>query len=204
MKKVNVIFLFIGIIVLLACTEKQTIKYPDSKKVDITDNYFGTEVADPYRWLEDDKSEETAKWVEEQNKVTQDYLSNIGFRSRMNERLTELWDYERYSDPSKKGNYYFYYKNDGLQEQSVLYYQKGLDGETEVFLDPNTFSDDGSVSLADKFFSKDHKYCSYYVSKGGSDWREIYVMEVESKNLLEDHILWAKFTEISWYNDGFY
>lgn len=182
----------------------QEIKYPPAKKVDHVDDYHGTKVADPYRWLEDNNSEETKKWVEEENKITNDYLSQIPFREKIKERLTELWNYERYSAPSKKGEYYIFYKNDGLQEQSVVYIQKGLNGTPEVLLDPNKLSEDGSVSLSGLYFSKDNKYLSYGISRGGSDWQEFFAMDVQSKKLFDDHIKWAKFTGNAWYKDGFY
>jgi len=191
-------------ILIASIITAQTIKYPVTKKIDHTDNYHGTIVADPYRWLEDPNSDETKKWVDEQNKITFEYLEKIPFRDKIKNRLTELWNYERYSAPSKVGDYYVYSKNDGLQEQSVVYIQKGLDGEPEVFIDPNKFSNDGSISLAGLSFSKDHKFASYMISRGGSDWREIFVMDVSSKKLLNDHLKWSKFGGMTWYKDGFY
>ncbi|MBK8944789.1 MAG: S9 family peptidase [Ignavibacteriae bacterium] len=193
------------IIFFIGCEmQKQKLNYPETKKVEVSDNYFGVNVDDPYRWLEDDKSEETAKWVEAQNKVTEKYLSKIPFREKMKNRLTELWNFEKYSAPQKVNDYYIFFKNDGLQEQYVVYIQKGLNVEPEVLIDPNKLSDDGSVSLDDVTFSNDGKYCSYSISRGGSDWREIYVMETESKKLLPDHLMWAKFTNMAWYKDGFF
>ncbi len=182
----------------------QAIKYPETKKVDHKDNYHGTIVADPYRWLEDDNSPETKKWIEDQNRITFDYLEKIPYREKIKDRLTELWNYEKYSAPFKIGDKYIFSKNDGLQEQSVFYIQKGLNGKPELFLDPNKFSSDGSVSLAGLSLSNDYKYASYMISKGGSDWREIFVMEVESKKVLDDNIKWSKFSGTSWYKDGFF
>ena len=194
-----------SIIIVTACSsEKPKVQYPKSASVDTVDNYFGTEVADPYRWLEDDNSEETKAWVKAQNEETDNYLNNIDFRDELKSRLTELWNYERYSAPRKVADYYIFSKNDGLQEHSVVYIQPGLDKEAEVLIDPNKLSDDGSVSLAGLSFSMDGKHVSYSISRGGSDWREIYVMNVESKNLLDDHLMWAKFTGMAWYQDGFY
>ncbi|HET54396.1 MAG TPA: S9 family peptidase [Ignavibacteria bacterium] len=178
--------------------------YPDTKKIDLVEDYHGVQVADPYRWLEDNNSDETAAWVEVQNEFTQNYLTQIPFREDIKNRLTELWNYEKYSAPKKVGDFYIFSKNDGLQEQSVIYIQESLDAEPEVFLDPNLLSDDGSVSLAGLYFSNDNKYAAYAISRGGSDWREIFVMNVDDKSLLEDHINWAKFTSIAWYNDGFF
>jgi prolyl oligopeptidase len=201
-KVITLLLLFVLFFPILI--HSQTLDYPDTKKVDTVDTYFGTEVPDPYRWLEDDNSKETEEWVKAQNELTQSYLSKISFRDDIQKRLTEIWDYEKYSAPSKKGEYYFFSKNEGLQEQSVIYYQKGLDGEPEVFLDPNKFSDDGSVSLKGMYFSKDHQYCGYGISRGGSDWTEFYVMNVDDKNKLDDHIKWVKFSGMSWYKDGFF
>lgn len=189
---------------VLIYSQNSPLNYPDTKKVDTVDNYYGTKVPDPYRWLEDDNSQETAKWVEKQNELTQNYLSQISFRDDIKERLTEIWNYEKYSSPRKKGDYYFFSKNDGLQEQSVIYYQKGLDDEPEVFIDPNKFSDDGSVSLKGLYFSKDYEYCGYGISRGGSDWTEFYTLKIDNKKKLDDHIKWVKFSGMSWYKGGFY
>ncbi len=200
-------FKYMLLLLILSCfslASAQNLQYPSTKKIDHIDNYHGTQIADPYRWLEDNNSEETGQWVEAENKLTESYLSSIPFREKLKNRLTELWNYERYSAPSKIGDNYIFYKNDGLQEQSVVYIQKGLDGTPDVFINPNTFSTDGSISLAGLSFSKDYKYATYLISKGGSDWREIYVMDAETKKLTEDKILWAKFTGASWYKDGFY
>ena len=179
-------------------------EYPDTKKIDQIDNYFGTEVGDPYRWLEDLNSDETREWIKAQNNLTESFLSSIAFRDGLKKNLTDLWDYEKYSSPRKVGEYYLFFKNDGLQEQSVVYIQKGFNAEPEVFIDPNTFSEDGSISLAGIFPSKDHKYCGYGIQKGGSDWVEFFVRDIETGNDLTDHIQWAKFTGMAWYKDGFY
>ncbi len=202
MKKILMIFLMM----LFAFTflNAQKIKYPETKKVDHVDDYHGTKISDPYRWLEDNNSKETAEWVEAQNKVTQDYLAQIPFREAMKKRLTELWNYEKYSAPSKHGSYYTFSKNDGLQEQSVIYIQKGLNGTPEVLLDPNKLSNDGSVSLGGMAYSNDDKFLCYSISRGGSDWREFYVMDVQSKQLTGDVIKWSKFSGSAWYKDGFF
>lgn len=181
------------------------LKYPETKKVTQVDDYFGTKVSDPYRWLEDDKSAETAAWVEAQNKVTQDYLSKIPFREQVRKRLEEMWNYPKYSSPGKEGEYYYFYKNDGLQNQSVLYRQKGLNGTPEVFLDPNTMSKDGTAAVGSPAFSKNKKYAAYLIAQAGSDWQEGYVMDVASKKVLDDKIQWIKFSGLSWKgDDGFY
>ena len=201
----KILFALVFLVMVFGCSEsKIKLKYPQTAKVDIIDNYFGVKVHDPYRWLEDDKSPETAKWVEDENKVTEDYLSKIPFREKIKNRLTELWNFEKYSAPQKVKDFYIFYKNDGLQEQYVVYIQKGLNGQPEVLIDPNKLSDDGSVSLDDLTFSNDGKYCSYSISRGGSDWREIFVMETESKKLLPDHLMWAKFSSLAWFKDGFF
>lgn len=198
-----VIRLFVLILFLTISTNAQ-IQYPTTKKADHVDDYSGTKVSDPYRWLEDNNSKETADWVEAENKVTHDYLSKIPFRDELRKRLTDLWNYEKYSAPSKHGEYYTFSKNDGLQEQSVIYIQKGLSGAPEILLDPNKLSTDGSISLGSLAFSNDDKYLCYGISRGGSDWREFYVMDVQTKKLTSDYIKWSKFSGTSWYKDGFY
>ncbi len=186
------------------CSKKSSITYPKTKKVDQVNDYFGTRVEDPYRWLEDMNSAETAQWIKAQQEVTNQYLSKIGYRERMITHLTELWNYETYSVPEKQGNFYIFKKNDGLLEQDVVYIQKGLQAEPEVLVDPNKFSSDGSVSLRDYDFSRDQKYMGYSISRGGSDWREFFVMEVDTRKELPDHIEWAKFSRLSWYKSGFF
>ena len=210
MKKLTL--LVMGTITLIGCNqqpqqpERYSVKaYPETRMDEtVVDDYFGTKVADPYRWLENDTSAETAKWVKEQNEVTQDYLSHIPFRSAIKDRLTQLVNYERYSMPSKKHGRYIYSKNDGLQNQSVIYMQETLDGEPTVLLDPNKLSDDGTVSLGGISFSNDGKYMAYTIQRSGSDWVEIYVKDMATLELLPDHIEWAKFTGASWYKDGFF
>ena len=172
--------------------------------MDTTDNYFGTKITDPYRWLEDDNSEETKQWVEAENKVTFDYLGKIPFRRQVKDRLTEVWNFEKYSTPFKKGKYYFFYKNDGLQNQSVLYVQDGLTGTPKVLIDPNTLSADGTTSLAGISVREDGKYIACNLAKSGSDWNDIVTMEIESGKTLADTIHWVKFSQASWQGDGFY
>ena len=180
-------------------------KVPVTRKDSTVDNYWGTEVADPYRWLEDDASEETAAWVEAQNKVTNYYLKKIPFRAKLLKRLTEVSNYEKVGIPGhRKNGKWYYYRNDGLQNQSVLYEMDSPDAEPHVFLDPNTLSDDGTVALKGVYFSNDGKYVAYTISRSGSDWEEIFVMDAQTRELLEDHIVWAKFTGASWRGDGFY
>ena len=181
------------------------IVYPVTKKGAVTDNYHGTSLADPYRWLEDDNSEETKTWVTAENKVTFDYLNKIPFREKVKARLSEMWNYPRIGSPSKEGDWYYFSKNDGLQNQSILYRQKGLTGAAEVFLDPNKLSADGTAALGGTIFSKNSKYLAYLVAQSGSDWQEIYVMDVATKKLLTDKIQWVKFSGASWKGDeGFY
>jgi len=200
-------FLMIVCIFITCSCRQKTIKhqhYPQTAKSDIVDDYFGIKVADPYRWMEDDNSPETAAWVKAQNKVTDHYLSQIPFRNQIRERLTDIWNYPRYSTPMKKGDYYYFFKNDGLQNQSVFYRQKSLDDTPEVFLDPNTFSTDGTVALGSCFFSKDNRYMAYTVSSAGSDWTEFYVMDTETGKKLDDHLQWVKFSNAAWKGNGFY
>jgi prolyl oligopeptidase len=183
----------------------QPIAYPTTRKDGTVDQYFGKKIIDNYRWLEDDTSAETGKWVEAQNKVTQDYLGKIACRDSVKDELTKLWNYTKYSSPFKKGDYYYFYKNDGLQNQSVLYRQLGLKGIPEVFLDPNKLSADGTASLGSMSFSANNKYVAYSVSQSGSDWQDIYLMDVASKNVLTDVITYTKFSDASWKGDeGFY
>ncbi len=180
------------------------ITYPETKKVDTITTYFDTEVKDPYRWLEDDMSEETAAWVEAQNKVTFKFLDKIPYREELKNRLEKLWNYEKFSAPFKEGDYTYFYKNDGLQNQYVVYRQKE-DGEPEVFLDPNTFSEDGTTSLSGLTFSKNGNIAAYSISEGGSDWRKVIVMDAVSKEIKGDTIIDVKFSGLSWKgNEGFY
>lgn len=198
-----ILILFTGLL-MVQCKHERPLQYPETRMDNVKDNYFGVEVSDPYRWLEDDNSEETKAWVKAQNDVTFGYLANIPYREKINERLTELWNYERYSTPWKEGDYYFFFKNDGTQNQSVLYIRDGLDGEPRVFLDPNQMSEEGIISLGRLSVSNDGKYMAYSISKGGSDWNEIFVKEIETGKVLDDHIKWVKFSGISWQGDGFY
>ncbi|MBT1702699.1 prolyl oligopeptidase family serine peptidase [Chryseosolibacter indicus] len=180
-------------------------KYPETTKVDTVDNYFGTEVPDPYRWLEDDTSQLTAKWVKGQNEVTFGYLDNIKYRDKVKKRLEDLYNYERLGAPSQEGNYYYFSKNDGLQNHNVIYRKKGIDGTPEVFLDPNTFSKDGTTGLAGLFFTKDGSKAAYLISEGGSDWRKAIIIQASDKKVLEDTLVDIKFSGIAWKgNDGFY
>ena len=180
------------------------VKYPVTQKVDVVDAYFGTEINDPYRWLEDDRSDETAAWVAAQNEVTFGYLDKIPYRNQIKNQLEEIWNYEKIGAPFNEGDYTFYFKNDGLQNQNVLY-KKDKDGNEEVFLDPNDFSEDGSTSLASLAFSKDSKTIAYAISEGGSDWRKVIIMDVESKTILGDTLIDIKFSGLSWKgNEGFY
>jgi prolyl oligopeptidase len=180
------------------------IRYPKTAKVDSANTYFGVEVKEPYRWLENDKAPETEVWVKAQNEVTYGYLSKIPFREGLKRRLTELMDYPKYGSPSKKNGKYYFYKNDGLQNQSVLYRQASLTADPEVLLDPNLLSKDGTVALSSIALSNDGKYLAYSIARAGSDWNEIYVMDLATKQLLGDHIRWVKFSGISWQGDGFY
>jgi prolyl oligopeptidase len=180
------------------------IKYPKTKKIDQTDNYHGTIVSDPYRWLEDDKSAETADWVKAQNDVTNDYLSKIPYRAKLQNRLEEIYNYPKYSAPSKKGEWFYFYKNNGLQNQSVLYRQKGLTAEPELVLDPNALSAEGTTRLMQFSISKNGKYAAYSLSSGGSDWMDVFVMDLDTKKNLNDKLEWVKISGLAWQGDGFY
>ena len=178
--------------------------YPQTQRSGHTDTYHGKQVADPYRWLEDDvrESDDVADWVERQNEVTFGYLKQIPQRDRIESRLTELWNYEKYGTPSKKGDRYFYSKNDGLQNQSVLYTMKSLDDEPQVLIDPNSWSEDGTIALSGMAVSDDAKYLAYGVQDAGSDWKRWRVMEIDSRKVLDDELQWVKFSGASWNKDG--
>ena len=209
----NLIILVLLALTVFACKTEETkkekiaVNYIETKKVDTVDTYFGTEVQDPYRWLEDDRSPETEAWVKNVNEVTFDYLDKIPFREELKERLTKLWNYEKVGAPFKEGDYTYFYKNDGLQNQYVVYrYKTGDDPETAtVFLDPNTFKEDGTISLGGLSFSDDGKTAAYSISEGGSDWRKVLVMNTETREIIEDTLIDVKFSGLSWKaNDGFY
>jgi prolyl oligopeptidase len=180
--------------------------YPAAPPGDVVDNYHGTEVADPYRWLEDESSPETRAWIEAENKVTREFLDRLSGRSRIRGRLEDLWNYEKFAIPSVANGRYFYAKNDGLQNQYVIYVADSLDAEPRVLLDPNAFSPDGTIALAGRWPSPDGKLLAYALSEGGSDWREFHVRNVETGADEPDHLRWAKFCDASWTADskGFY
>jgi prolyl oligopeptidase len=200
MKKVTLLVM----LALSAALGAQGLQYPATKTVDHVDTYHGTAIADPYRWLEDDTSAETAAWVEAQNKVTFAYLDKIPYRAQLTRRLNALYNYAKYSSPSRKGENYFFSKNDGLQNQSVLYIQKGLTGTPEVLIDPNTWSEDGTFRLMGYAASKDGKLLTYGVSRSGSDWQEYRVLDLGTRKLLADKIEWVKVSSIAWRGNGFY
>lgn len=209
-------YLSIGILAvgLTACQQEKVIEskadisvkpYPKTQKIEQKDIFFGTEVEDPYRWLEDDLSQETKNWVKEENEVTEDYLSQIPFREQIRKRLEHLWDYEKVSAPFRSGDYIYFFKNDGLQNQSVLYRKKGDEGKEEVFLDPNKLSSDGTTSLAGLSFSKDGSLVSYQISEGGSDWTKVIILNAEDKSIVGDTLMNVKFSGMAWKgNEGIY
>ncbi len=203
------VYLLLAAMAIGACSkakkdDAEKLTYPETKKIEVTDEYFGTKVSDPYRWLEDDRSPETEAWVKEQNKFTFAYLDKISIRSKIKNRLEELWNYEKLSAPFEENGVKYFYKNDGLQNHSVLYAQKG-DAEPEVFLDPNTFAADGTTSLASLSFSENGKMLAYAISEGGSDWRKVIVMNAENKEIIGDTLVDVKFSGVSWKgNEGFY
>ena len=182
----------------------QTLQYPQAAKDGTVDTYFGTKVSDPYRWLENDTSAQTAAWVAAENKVTNTYLSKIPFRGKLLKRLTEVANYEKVSAPRKHNDKWYFYKNNGLQNQSVCYVMDQLGGEPRVFLDPNTLSTDGTVALKGIYFSHNGRWAAYAVSRSGSDWQEFYVIDLKTGQLTNDHIEWAKFSGAAWQGDGFY
>jgi len=199
--------LILGILacILMSCENNPQMNYPETQKKPVIDVFFDQEVVDNYRWLEDDRSEETADWVEAQNDVTFDYLDKIPFKEQLKERLTGLWNYEKIGTPFKEGKYTYFYKNDGLQNQYVIYRYADKIENAEVFLDPNSFSEDGTTSLAGLSFSKNSSLAAYSISEGGSDWRRVLVMNSETKEIIEDTINDLKFSGIQWKgNEGFY
>lgn len=198
--------ILIVLLLLGAHLSHAQLKYPATKKVDHVDIYFGTKVPDPYRWMEASDKPVVKKWIKAQNKVTFDYLKKIKFRGKLKKRIAKLWNYKKVGAPFKEGNYYYFYQNDGLQNQYVLYRKKSLnDKQAEVFLNPNKFSKDGTVSMAGMSFTKDGKMVAYLTSTGGADFRDIYVMDTETKKLRKDKVSFAKFTGVSWKGkDGFY
>ena len=200
----RIISIIISMVLLSSIHSFSQIIYPLTAKDKVVDTYFGVEVSEPYRWLENDTSVATSAWVKAQNKVTSDYLTQIPFRNELKKRLTALMNYPKYGSPFKKNGQYFFFKNNGLQNQSVLFRQASLTSEPEVLLDPNTFSTDGTVALHAQSFSKNGKYLGYSISRSGSDWNEIFVMDVATKQILSDHIIWSKSSGISWQGDGFY
>ena len=205
----NLLLLTAGIMALESCSsgpdeKKSAYNYPATRKVDTVDTYFGVKVADPYRWLEDDNSDSTAKWVDAQNALTFDYLSKIPFRDKIKDRLTALWNFEKRSAPYRKGTRYFYSRNDGLQNQSVQYYVDTLGGTEKLLIDPNTLSADGTSSFNGGSASNDGKYFQYAISKAGSDWEEFFVKDISTGEQLSDHLQWIKFSGASWKGAGFY
>jgi prolyl oligopeptidase len=224
MKKTSILLLAGGITALTACKSSQTdttatgmttetataenkaekeLNYPDTKKTDQVDDYFGTKVSDPYRWLET-HTEEVDEWIEAQNKVTFNYLDDIEFRDNIKNRLTEIWNYPKYGAPFKEGGRYYFFKNDGLQNQSVLYVQESLESEPKVFFDPNKLSTDGTVALTALSFSDNGKYMAYGTSSGGSDWNTYHVLDATTGTKLDDQVEWVKFSSPSWFKDGFF
>jgi prolyl oligopeptidase len=205
-------FLIISMLALVACTQNMSDKklsllsIPVAHKDSVEDNYFGTLIADPYRWLENDTAPEVADWVVQQNKATFHYLEQIPIRNEIKTRLTEIWNYEKFSTPFKEGDYWYFGKNNGLQNQYVIYRTKNLQeaSKAEVFLDPNQFSEDGTVSLASLSFSKDHKFAAVGLAKSGSDWNELFVLDVTTLKKTTDKIEWVKFSGATWFNNGFY
>lgn len=183
-------------------TNGERLRYPMTAKVDTVDNYFGVQVPDPYRWLEDDHSEATREWVDAQNKVTQHYLSSIPYRTKISQRLTEVWNYPRMGVPFRKAGMRFYSRNNGLQNQNVWFVEK--QGVIKELIDPNKLSSEGTTALTQLSVSSDGRYVAYAVSHGGSDWNEIYVKEIETGKQLDDHLLWVKFSDIAWRGNGFY
>ena len=200
----NRLIIFLLLTIILSCQNTNNLKYPSTEKRVVIDSYFGTDIQDPYRWLEDDLSEETMDWVNNQNKTTFNYLNSIPYKRNIKKRLEQIWNYEKRTSPFNEGDYTYYYKNNGLQNQYVVYRKKDSEDE-EVFLDPNSFSEDGTISLTGLDFSKNENLVSYSISEGGSDWRKVVVMDAETKEIIGDTLTNIKFSGISWKNnEGFF
>jgi len=194
-----------GVLVVMASLAvAQSLQYPAARRTEQSDTYHGVKVSDPYRWLEDDRSEEVAQWVKAENEVTFSYLDRIPYRAQVMKRLEQVYNYPKYAQPFRRGKFYFFSKNDGLQNQSVFYVQEGLDGKAELLVDPNKFSADGTSRLQVLTVSRDGQYCAYAVSTGGSDWEEAHVMEVGSRKVLADDLKWLKFSTLAWAGKGFF
>ncbi len=206
MKRLSLLFLTLLFLFSCSKTHKTAMQlhYPTPKKVDSSTNFFGTIVKDPYRWMENEQDPDLRKWIEQENELTQEYLSQIPYRQDLYKRLKQIYNYERRGAPFYKGGKFFFFKNNGLQNQSVLYVQDSLDAQPQVLLDPNKLSEDGTVALKVTAVSDDGKYLAYAVSRSGSDWQEIYVRDIETKQDLPDTVKWAKFSGITWYKDGFF
>lgn len=199
-----IIYLILTSFFTMSCVNKNEITYPLSKKVDTVDIYFGTEISDPYRWLENPNSHETKLWIDKQNEITFNYLSNISYREKIKKRLTEIYNYPKMSAPVKKSGKYFFVKNDGLQNQNILYFQDSLRNVPKVLVDPNILDKQGTIALGEFDISSDGKYIAYSVSTGGSDWREISVKNIKNGTILPDKLSRVKFSDISWYKDGIF
>jgi len=205
MKKPSIILIVASfLVVVLHHKAPEELRYPITEKGATIDTYFDTTIADPYRWLEDDYSNSTKAWVSKQNAFTNSYMRKIPFRRKIEKRLTEIWNYPSQGMPFKKGEKYYFYKNDGLQSQSVLYVQDSPTSDPVVFMDPNQFSNDGTIALGGTYFSNDHRYMGYSVSISGSDWKEYYVKDISTGELLPDHLRWVKFSGMAWLGNGFY
>ena len=201
----NLILAFLASLLLFSIScDRSKVKYPETQKINIVDNYFGVNVVDPYRWLENNQSDSVAKWVTAQNEVTFNYLNRIPFRDAIKQRLTEIWNFTSVSSPFMEGGKIFFFKREGLQNQAVLYVQNSFDDEPRALIDPNTFSEDGTVALSNLSPSRDGKYIAYAIADGGSDWSKIKVKSIETGIDLEDEIKWVKFSSIQWFKDGFF
>lgn len=188
-----------------SCKENtKMVNYPTAKTVDSSDVFFGVTVNDPYRWMENEADPDLKTWIDEENALTNNYLSEIPFRQKIYDKLKSIYNYEKRTAPYRKGDKYFSYKNDGLQNQYVLYVQNSLEDEATILLDPNKLSDDGTVALASTAVSEDGNLLAYAIAKSGSDWNEVFVKDINSGEQLEDHLEWVKFSQISWYNNGFF
>ncbi len=204
MQKISSILIALSLVAMASAQNKVRLKYPTTAQVDQVDDYFGTIVKDPYRWLEDDTAAKVKEWVAAENRVTQNYLSQIPFRENLRNRITDLINFPKYSEPKRVGDYYIFSRNSGLQNQSVYYVQKGLEGTPVELIDPNKISSDGTSAVSLEGTSKDGKYIAYSVAQSGGDWQEIGIIEVATQKVISDKIKWVKFASPAWYGNGFY
>ena len=199
-----IIFTALSLFIFVLIFNSNDMEYPITRTEKTSNIYFDTTIIDSFQWLEDDYADETREWVKKQNSFTDSYIKKIPFKNKIKKRLTEIWNYPSESLPFKKGNKFYYYHNDGLQNQAILYVKNTIKGESKVLINPNDLSDDGIISIGGIYFSKDNNYLGYSLNKSGSDWQEFQILNLNTGKLLSDHLKWIKFSGMSWFGDGFF